>query len=191
MVKEKKFREDLFFRLNIIPVRLPPLRERKEDIPLLCEFFLQRLAEEAKMPVKSVSSAGMDLLKEYSWPGNIRELENVLKRAAILSVNMALQVSDFSFFIGKKQEDFEQQMEELGLEELVARRLQSFISQLADCGEDNLYEKIIQMAERPLIRLLLEKTRYNQIQTAKLLGINRNTLRNKIRQLKIPPKGSA
>ncbi len=191
MVQEKTFREDLFFRLNIIPIRLPPLSERKEDIPLLCDYFLQRLAEEAKIPVKSVSAPAMELLSEYAWPGNIRELENVLKRAAILSVNMTLQLSDFSFFIGKKEKSLERQMEEVGLEELVERRLQPFVAQLSVIGEDNLYEKILQMAERPLIRLLLEKTGYNQIQTAKILGINRNTLRSKMKQLKIPGKGSA
>jgi len=188
MVKEKKFREDLFFRLNVIPIALPPLRERKEDIPLLCEYFLAKLSQETGLPVKTLSQEAMQMLEAYRWPGNIRELENVIKRAAILSGNESLQVQDFAFFLGKGAEDTQREIEEMGLEELIASRLQSFLAKLGDLETTNLYETIIEMAERPLIRLILRQTGQNQIRAAKILGINRNTLRKKIRALRIVVK---
>ncbi len=185
MVKEKKFREDLFFRLNVIPIALPPLRDRKEDIPLLCEYFLAKLSQETGLPPKTLSQEAMQMLETYRWPGNIRELENVIKRAAILSGNESLQVQDFAFFLGKGAEDTQREIEEMGLEELIASRLQSFLAKLGDLETTNLYETIIEMAERPLIRLILRQTGQNQIRAAKILGINRNTLRKKIRALRI------
>ena len=188
MVQERKFREDLFFRLNVIPIHLPPLRERKEDIPLLSEYFLSKLAQEAAIPVKVLSPEAMQMLESYRWPGNIRELENVIKRAAILSANETLHVQDFAFFLGKGAEDTQREIEEMGLEELIASRLQSFLVKLGDVETTNLYETIIEMAERPLIRLILRQTGHNQIRAAKILGINRNTLRKKIRTLRINAK---
>ncbi len=188
MVKEKKFREDLFFRLNVIPIHLPPLRERKEDIPLLCEYFLAKLSQETGGPRKTLSPEAMQMLEDYRWPGNIRELENVIKRAAILSANETLHVQDFAFFLGKGAEDTQREIEEMGLEELIASRLQSFLAKLGDLETTNLYETIMEMAERPLIRLILKQTGQNQIRAAKILGINRNTLRKKIRTLKIAVK---
>ncbi|HKY63272.1 MAG TPA: sigma-54 dependent transcriptional regulator [bacterium] len=188
MVKEKKFREDLFFRLNVIPIHLPPLRERKEDVPLLCEYFLGKLAQEANIPVKILSPEAMQMLEAYRWPGNIRELENVIKRAAILSANDTLHVQDFAFFLGKGAEETQREIEEMGLEDLIASRLQSFLAKLGDVETTNLYETIIEMAERPLIRLILKQTGNNQIRAAKILGINRNTLRKKIRNLRIAVK---
>ncbi len=188
MVKEKKFREDLFFRLNVIPIHLPPLRERKEDIPLLCEYFLAKLGQETGILRKTLSPEAMQMLEGYRWPGNIRELENVIKRAAILSANETLHVQDFAFFLGKGAEDTQREIEEMGLEELIASRLQSFLAKLGDLETTNLYETIMEMAERPLIRLILKQTGQNQIRAAKILGINRNTLRKKIRTLKIAVK---
>ncbi len=188
MVKEKKFREDLFFRLNVIPIHLPPLRERKEDVPLLCEYFLGKLAYEANIPLKMLSPEAMQMLEAYRWPGNIRELENVIKRAAILSANETLHVQDFAFFLGKGAEETQREIEEMGLEDLIASRLQSFLAKLGDVETTNLYETIIEMAERPLIRLILKQTGNNQIRAAKILGINRNTLRKKIRNLRIAVK---
>ena len=190
MVKEKRFREDLFFRLNVIPIHLPPLRERKEDVPLLCEYFLGKLALEANLSAKIISPEAMQMLEAYRWPGNIRELENVIKRAAILSANETLHVQDFAFFLGKGAEETQREIEEMGLEDLIASRLQSFLAKLGDVETTNLYETIIEMAERPLIRLILKQTGNNQIRAAKILGINRNTLRKKIRNLRIAVEGS-
>ncbi len=191
LVKEKKFREDLFFRLNVIPLHLPPLRERKEDIPQLCEYFLDRMAQEMSTGPKKISQEAMDFLKSYHWQGNIRELENMVKRAAILSPNSNLDKNAFSFFLGKSEEIAQEQLGDMGLEETVRTKLKPFMEKLHHVEMTDLYRTIIEMAERPLIELVLQKTGHNQIQAAKILGINRNTLRKKIRELKIHPKGDS
>ncbi|HCU25389.1 MAG TPA: two-component system response regulator [Deltaproteobacteria bacterium] len=190
MVKEKKFREDLFFRLNVIPIHLPPLRERQEDIPLLAEYFLNKLAQESGDPAKVLSSEALARLQAYGWPGNIRELENVIKRAAILSGNETLQVQDFASFLDKSRENTQREIEEMGLEELIENRLVSFLNKLGEVEPPRLYESILEMAERPLIRLILKRSNCNQIRAAKILGINRNTLRKKIRELRINLKAT-
>ena len=83
-VEEKKFREDLYYRLNVFPIRIPPLRERKEDIPLLVEYFIKKYCLEIKTPLKSISKEALDMLMNYLWKGNVRELENAIERAVIL-----------------------------------------------------------------------------------------------------------
>lgn len=190
MVQEKKFREDLFFRLNVIPIQLPPLRERKEDIPLLCEHFLKRLSVEVGAPPKEISTEARKLLEKYRWPGNIRELENVLKRTAILSAGDTLDAGDFAPLLGKSGETSLKDIEEMGLEALIEAKLNIFLNRLTDVEMTDLYSTIIEMAERPLLKLVLNRTAHNQIRAAKVLGINRNTLRKKIRELKIKGKGS-
>ncbi len=188
MVKEKKFREDLFFRLNVIPVFLPPLRERTEDIPLLCDYFLRKLAQELGAPQKKISSQAMKPLTVNRWAGNVRELENLLKRAAILSGNATLTEQDFAPFLGKSSQETAKEMEEMGLEELISTKLKTFLSQTQNLEMTDLYETLLEMVERPLIRMVLQQTGNNQIRAAKVLGINRNTLRKKIRGLKIAVK---
>lgn len=188
LVKEKKFREDLYFRLNVIPFELAPLRNRLEDIPQLCEYFLENLAKEAGVPPKSISPAALETLQKYTWPGNIRELENVVKRASILSGNENLGKDDFTFFLSKKSEATEEELEEMGLEEIIEAKLKSFLGKVQGLDMTDLYPTIIQMSERPLIKLILKQMGYNQIKAAKVLGINRNTLRKKIRELGIPLK---
>ncbi len=188
MVKEKKFREDLFFRLNVIPIHLPPLRERMEDIPLLCDFFLERLAQELGTTPKGLNAEALKFLTQYPWPGNIRELENVLKRGAILSSNETLDTQDFSVILQKAAQPAWKDVDEMGLEELFETKLNQFLSKLQDYEMNNLYPTILEMAERPLIKIILRQTAHNQIRAAKILGINRNTLRKKIRELKISLK---
>lgn len=191
LVKAKKFREDLFFRLNVIPLHLPPLRERREDIPLLCEYFLQRLATEMKVAAKGISEDALNLLEKYPWPGNIRELENTVKRAAILSNSPHLTVEEFSFFLNKSEEATAASVEELGLEEFITERLKIFLAKVKNLEVSNLFEMMIPMVERPLLKLVLAQMNYNQIKTAKALGINRNTLRKKLKEYQIPTKGNA
>ncbi len=188
LVKEKKFREDLFFRLNVIPIHLLPLRERPEDIPPLCEHFLNRIAVDMKNPPKTLTKKALQYLQKFPWPGNIRQLENTLKRAAILSRHEYLEVKDFSHLLEEQSERSEQNLSELGLEEMIEAKLQDFLDKTKTLPMHDLYQTIITMAERPLLKLVLKQNRYNQIQTAKILGINRNTLRKKINELKIPLK---
>ena len=183
-VRRKEFREDLFYRLNVVPIALPPLRERRDDIPLLVEFFLQRAHEELGGAARSCSEEARALLKRYDWPGNVRELENVIQRAALLSPDQMLTPSDFpSLTAGPARDEGE-----CSLETLISNKLRSALAQM-EVGElDNLYEMVLHQMERPLINIILEKTRGNQVRAAEVLGINRNTLRKKIQVLAIDVK---
>ncbi|PLX83653.1 MAG: two-component system response regulator [Desulfuromonas sp.] len=183
-VRAKEFREDLFYRLNVVPINLPPLRERREDIPLLTEFFVQRSHEELKVPVQGCTEDAMAMLKAFEWPGNVRELENAIQRAALLSPDQLLTPGDFPGLIeeGAREEG------EDSLEALIARKLSSSLAKMDVQELDNLYEIVLHQMERPLINIILEKTRANQVRAAEILGINRNTLRKKIQTLGIEVK---
>ncbi len=184
MVNEKTFREDLFYRLNVVPIVLPPLRNRIDDIQALAEFFLHRAQQDMGVNVSELSKEAIDLLKQHSWPGNIRELENLIKRASLLTPNQVLLPSDFPG-LGCSDELGNQ---EDSLEALVARKLQNSLSQMNLQELDNLYEMVLHQVERPLINIILQQTRCNQVRTAEILGINRNTLRKKINTLGINTK---
>jgi two-component system nitrogen regulation response regulator GlnG len=184
LVEEKKFREDLFYRLNVVPISLPSLQQRKDDIPALVEFFLQRVQEDLGISSIECSKEAISLFKRHSWPGNVRELENVIKRAALLSPNHVLMPADFPGLLGgqgsKNQDE--------SLEALVARKLENSLAQMDLQELDNLYEMVLHQVERPLINIILQQTRGNQVRTAEILGINRNTLRKKIKTLEIDVK---
>ena len=182
-VRQKAFREDLYYRLNVVPIQLVPLRERKEDIPLLFDYFLKSSCAEMETPVKQCSDDALRLLMQYPWPGNIRELENTIKRAVILSSDPLLTAADFSSLTSQKPG--QQQSEELSLEALVDTKLRSSLDNLEKMESGDLYGMVLEQVERPLIRFVLEKTRNNQVRAADILGINRNTLRKKIQELGI------
>ncbi len=186
MVRDKSFREDLFYRLNVVPIGLPPLRKRVEDIQDLAEVFLHRAKQEMGVNVSELSKETISLLKQHSWPGNIRELENLIKRASLLTPNQVLMPSDFPG-LGSSDELGNQ---EDSLEALIARKLQNSLAQMNLQELDNLYEMVIHQVERPLINIILQQTRCNQVRTAEILGINRNTLRKKINTLGINIKRS-
>ena len=97
-VREGKFREDLYYRLNVVPIELPPLRKRKEDLPLLCEFIIEKHAQKLHKNIKGISPQAMRLIKKYNWPGNIRELDNVIERAIILTEDEIIGVEDLHIF---------------------------------------------------------------------------------------------
>jgi two-component system nitrogen regulation response regulator GlnG len=183
-VSEKNFREDLYYRLNVVPIDLPPLRLRKDDIQALVEFFLQRAQQELGVRTIECSKEALSLLKRHNWPGNIRELENVIKRAALLSPNHVLLPSDFPGLLSSKGSDHQDE----SLEALIARKLENSLAQMDLQELDNLYEMVIFQVERPLINIILNQTRGNQVRTAEILGINRNTLRKKIKTLEIEVK---
>lgn len=187
LVEQKLFREDLYYRLNVVPINLPTLQQRKSDIPALVEFFLQRAQEDLGVNAFECSKEALSLLKRYNWPGNIRELENIIKRATLLSPNNILMPSDFPGLLtgqGQKNQDE-------SLESLVARKLENSLSQMDLHELDNLYEMVLHQVERPLINIILQQTRGNQVRTAEILGINRNTLRKKIKILEIDVKRSS
>ena len=176
-VEEKRFREDLYYRLNVVSVNVPPLRQRKGDIRVLSEFFLDRFVEEMKVERKTLSEEAIEALERYHWPGNVRELENVLKRAVLLSPGVVLTPQDLSLPERKRKTE--------SIEDIITAKLKPVIEKTSTKGCEELYNLIIPFMERPLIRLVLERTRGNQIQASRLLGINRNTLRKKIKELGI------
>jgi len=187
LVEEKKFREDLYYRLNVVPINLPALNQRKDDIPALVEFFLKRAQEELGVGPIECSKESLSLLKRHNWPGNVRELENVIKRATLLSPNHILMPSDFPGLLSTKGSKNQDE----SLEALVARKLENSLAQMDLQELDNLYEMVLHQVERPLINIILQQTRGNQVRTAEILGINRNTLRKKIKTLEIDVKRGA
>jgi two-component system, NtrC family, nitrogen regulation response regulator GlnG len=185
-VKEKRFREDLYFRLKVIPVYLPPLRERRGDIPLLISYFIEKINREMGIQISGVSPEAQKLLEEHSWPGNVRELENTLIRAAVLSSGPILFPKDFT--LQNKPVATTLEVDQLSLEEIIRHKLEDYFRRTEGVDVDNLYSLVIERIERPLIELTLRKTRGNQIRAAQILGINRNTLRKKIVDLRIDVK---
>lgn len=186
MVKEKKFREDLFYRLNVVPLEIPPLRVRKDDIPLLANYFVKKFCDELASPAKQIASEVMKALKQYAWPGNVRELENVIKRAIVLSPGPTIGPEVVLPFLGDSLSHVD--MDEIALEDIVRKKLASFLSKWDGYDVEDLYDAVMNRVEKPLLELVLERTRGNQIRAAKMLGINRNTLHKKIRELKIAAK---
>ncbi|HSI39196.1 MAG TPA: nitrogen regulation protein NR(I) [Xanthobacteraceae bacterium] len=187
LIQQGLFREDLFFRLNVVPLRLPPLRERTEDIPdLVRHFFLQ--AEREGLPRKQVDAPALDRLKRYRWPGNIRELENLIRRLAALYPQEIITGSTIEVELATPISTSMQE-EATGEETLAAsveRHLNLYFGGFGEAlPPPGLYHRILKDVEYPLLSAALAATRGNQIKAAELLGLNRNTLRKKIRDLDI------
>ncbi|MGE0917649.1 sigma-54-dependent transcriptional regulator [Trichlorobacter lovleyi] len=186
-VRSREFREDLYYRLNVVPINLAPLRERSEDIPALVEYFLERACAELEIPTKQCAPEAMELLSNYSWPGNVRELENTIKRGVILSSDPYLTTADFAS-LTNRQETIHAIPQEQSLESLVEMKLRNSMNGIEKLDKGDIYDRVLEQVERPLIRYVLEKTRGNQVRAADILGINRNTLRKKISELGVSIK---
>ncbi len=186
-VRNREFREDLFYRLNVVPIHLTPLRERREDVPSLVDYFLERTCGEMEMPDKRCAPEALELLCNHSWPGNVRELENTIKRAVILSSDPLLTPHDFTG-LSDHQATIHAAPQEQSLEALVEAKLRTAFYGIEKLEKGDIYDRVLEQVERPLIRYTLEKTRGNQVRTADILGINRNTLRKKITELGIQIK---
>ena len=187
LIQQGLFREDLFFRLNVVPLRLPPLRERIEDVPDLIRHFFAQVEREG-LPAKQLDQGALERLKRHRWPGNVRELENLARRlAALYPAGNHLGRGDRRRTLAARHGfgDDESRAEE-GLSAAVERHLASYF---ASFGEElpppGLYHRILREIEHPLLSVTLAATRGNQIRAADLLGVNRNTLRKKIRDLDI------
>jgi len=178
-VREGRFREDLLYRLRVVPIEIPALRERTEDIAVLAEHFTARYADELGTQARLLSEPALDQLCAYEWPGNVRELENAIKRALVLASHDVLTPDDFAFLRGTPPPPAEASG---SLEEFVRGEVEAMLR-----GDDprNVYPRILERTERPLLEAVLAHTGGNQLRAAALLGINRNTLRKKITELGI------
>ena len=186
-IRQGQFREDLFYRLNVVPIRLPALRERSEDIVELARHFLTLAAPSGETP-KTLDAAAQQRLREHSWPGNVRELENLMRRIAVLYGQNVIdaEIIDIELAGASPLAGEEGQPRNESLSEATERHLrQYFTAHRPGLPSSGLYERILREVERPLLGITLEATRGNQIKAAELLGINRNTLRKKIRELDI------
>src|SRR5580698_3943913 len=185
LISQGLFREDLYYRLNVVPLRLPPLRERGEDIPDLVRHFLRK-AEEEGLPHKSLDNDGLDILRRHRWPGNVRELENLIRRLAVLHSGDSIPATAISDELKEPARTFpiDDGAGAATLSGSVEHYLtQYFLEQGEKLPPPGVYDRILQEVERPLISICLAATRGNQIKAAQLLGLNRNTLRKKIRDL--------
>jgi two-component system nitrogen regulation response regulator GlnG len=187
LIQHGLFREDLFFRLNVAPVRLPPLRERVEDIAELARAFLLRAHREG-LPAKTIDQGALDRLKAHPWPGNVRELENLIRRMCALYAEDVISARIVERELREETARASSGEGPISLSTLVERHLAAdFASQPDGVPPRGLYDRVLEEVEAPLIRLTLAATRGNQIRAAEILGLNRNTLRKKIHDLGLQP----
>jgi two-component system, NtrC family, nitrogen regulation response regulator GlnG len=187
LIQQGLFREDLFFRLNVVPLRLPPLRERVEDIPDLIRHFFA-LAEREGLPQKQIETAALERLKRHRWPGNVRELENLARRLAALYPQDTITAAVIEGELAQPAIAIatEEPRGEESLAGAVERHLNRYFGEFGDgLPPPGLYHRVLREIEYPLLSAALAATRGNQIRAADLLGVNRNTLRKKIRDLDI------
>ena len=167
-IRRGSFREDLYYRLNVIPIEVPPLRRRKEDIPLLVEHFLARMNEEKGRQIEGIHPAALERLVEHDWPGNVRELENLIERLVVLRGRGTVELDD--------------------LPAALRRSASAPLLALPDLGPDGVaFNEIVERLETHLILQALERTSWNKNRTAQLLGLNRTTLLEKIKKKKLEP----
>ncbi len=182
MMKSSKFREDLFYRLNVVSLSLPALRERRGDIPLLAEHFLSKYSE--TLGERVVAPEAMDRLMGYEWPGNVRELENVIQRAMVMASGGVilpehLPIGPVSAAAGVGAD--------ASLEEIIEKKMVECVRGLRGHASANLHSLMVGLVEKPLLRAVMRETKGNQVRASQLLGINRNTLRKKLKEHGIDP----
>ncbi|MBP6766598.1 MAG: nitrogen regulation protein NR(I) [Reyranella sp.] len=192
LIQQGLFREDLFYRLNVVPIRLPPLRERLDDIPELANHYLQAATADG-LPTKVLSPEAMARLKQHRWPGNVRELVNLVRRLSALYSEEIIGVETIEAELADAVSAIDhgpsssEASDDISLADAVDRHLQSLFAAHGDrLPPDGMYDRVISEVERPLLALALGATRGNQLRAARLLGLNRNTLRKKIKDLDVP-----
>jgi transcriptional regulator with PAS, ATPase and Fis domain len=166
-----KFREDLYYRLNVIPIFIPPLRERPEDIGPLVDHFIAKYASKNNRRIKGLQQAVMDILMNYEWPGNVRELENAIENAVVMTESNMISLSDFPTYLQSHQHP--RRRSGVALRDILSK----------NSGMD--YKQQIEICEREIIRKALEAENGNKTHAAKRLGFSIRTLRNKIQKLNL------
>jgi two-component system, NtrC family, nitrogen regulation response regulator GlnG len=188
LITQGLFREDLFFRLNVVPLRLPPLRERAEDVPDLARHFLDSAIKDG-LPRKDLSSDAIRVLQGYRWPGNVRELENLIKRLLAMEVEDVIPAAAVQRELAEMPSAVSPQTNSNSSFDLAEAVENNMLNYFASFGNQlpppGLYERVLAEIEPPLLRAALTATHGNQLKAADLLGINRNTLRSKLRERKI------
>lgn len=161
-MKSGNFRQDLYYRLNVIPLDVPPLKERKDDIPLLVAYFLEKFSSDFKKRIEAVDDDAMQYLQSYDWPGNIRELENLMERAIVLNKNGILTVKDFPISVSNAESE-----EEINIQ------------------VDNDLTEVVDNFEKKIILKALRENNFNKLRTAEKLGIHRSTFMSKLKKYEI------
>jgi two-component system nitrogen regulation response regulator GlnG len=174
-VNRGAFREDLYYRFNVVQIKLPPLRERREDINPLAKHFLKDAEKRFETGKKELSKEAKDLLLKYDWPGNVRELENAIRRACVLSNGAVIEKRDLLL----------DEASSFTIKEFLEDKLKRYLKEMTKLENCNLYETVISEVEKALINIVLNETGGNQLKAAKTLGISRNTLRTKIKEYRI------
>jgi two-component system nitrogen regulation response regulator GlnG len=182
LMRDGRFREDLYYRLNVVTLNLPPLRERRRDIALLVEHFLAKYA--AELGECGVAPEALDRLVGHDWPGNVRELENVVQRAMVMATSGVILPEHLP--IGPVSAAASVAVD-ASLEEIIERKLVECVRGLREHASANLYDLMVGLVEKPLLRAVLRETGGNQVRAAQILGINRNTLRKKLTEHGIDP----
>jgi len=184
-IEAGSFREDLFYRLNVIPVHIPPLRDRKDDVPQLANFMLDAAGRELGMAPPILLDEAIGLLQTYDWPGNVRELKNVMRRLALLTPGAAITLSDVALALGNQSKLND---DEETLSDAVTRCMRNYLNQLGHAEPEDMYKHLLAEVEPPLLMLVLAHCKGNQIKAAQTLGLNRNTVRKLLRQYHIDPQ---
>jgi transcriptional regulator with GAF, ATPase, and Fis domain len=180
-VEAERFREDLYYRLNVVPIHLPPLRERREDIPELIGHFLNIYNEKNDRYVVHIERRALEVLQDYDWPGNVRELQNFIERAVVMAPGDELTVDLLPEIVSGSKRPRGPRFREPDLETLTYDLVQQGLA-TAGPNEDNLHTKIVNRVERELISQVLASCDNVQIKAAAKLGINRNTLHKKLKE---------
>ena len=186
LISEKKFRSDLYYRLNVVNLTMPPLRERPEDIPILIFHFLERYTKENSKEIKGITRDAHKILTAYNWPGNVRELENIIERSVVLTQNSSLDTDDFSDI--KEKIGVSEQFKSISDSDETGLAIEGsnfYSNTYLDSLDGRALEVIIGEVESRLILYSLKKFRYTKTRVAKYLGINRNTLDKRIKELNI------
>ncbi len=184
LVKAGDFREDLYYRLNVVPLKIPPLRERREDIQPLAEYFLKKALTKG-LPAKTLDAAALAVMQSYAWPGNVRELEHMMYRLCAMSSEGVIAADSVAREMRVTQSDSSANNNTIEQDIRAHLKLYFGAHGVGELPPAGLYDRILPLFERPLIEMTLQATHGNQVKAAHVLGINRNTLRKKITELQI------